>query len=863
MREPGKSPQLNTEFDHPLSSTTNFNALLSQLATMSLSTSKIFAVLIGIDNYRGQYGPGGAGNLRGCVNDVNVIKSFLENKAEVPTGNIHTLTSPLHSDPAPEKLPTKLNVVNLIKSVSTQAMKEGPDTLFYLHYSGHGARMPTLFKELNKGSHDEALCTLGAHLRDVEISKLLRSMTKKGLTVFVTFDCCHSGGADRASNDADGFRCPPCDPVNIVDTVDPLDYAQDEEDDDLASAEVPDDGASRNATVKANYFYAGRSHTLLAACQPTELAQERVFGDLNSETRNGTLTHLFITALNQLHKSETPITYDILMKKIDGLWGAIDKEKPQQPLLLGDRNRLIFDTKSGSSIAKGIQASVVATGPAHEKTLVTLNKGSSSGVGIGDIFQLYSSENLRFGLLKPGAKPAAEVEIHKVQNTKAFAWVPQKAGSDATRPEQGWIAVLTRPAKLPIVYFNTGGSDDLVTTVQDSWEKLFSDADASSAPQINLKVYASLDGTEDKFNDSIVIEISDNGTTLVFRDSNGDIMADVPSLESNDPELAEKLAHVLPRLCAYQRLANLNPQIKSRFPLDYEYLIEKVEHQEDMYPEYSDEEDEESANPGPSYDLKFRNKSTKKLFVTILNLQPAYGISQVMPAKGEGSREVQAGEWIPNIPLEIQPPALLAAASKQPGFKMRDTFKVLITTKAMNFSHYIQPDLEDWETWRQNKEHSDGNSRDGVVKEHKLTLDEFWVISKEIITTYEDLQGPATSDVKDESNKEGDAGNGNEVSCGNGQGVKETNDDDKVTSGTQGVDSNVTGGHATNGGSVGVPGVEAGPSNGSHGVSQVIDPQGATQVVGGVIQVTPAVVPVPEDMKWFTGNRPSGWAQVC
>ncbi|KAK4640777.1 hypothetical protein QC761_0095450 [Podospora bellae-mahoneyi] len=151
---------------------------------MAVAPEKIFAVLIGINNYRGQYN--NVKNLYGCVRDVDIIDTLLTTTLRVPAGNVHTLTSPHGS--TPETLPTKTNVLALIEEVAGRAVASGPGALLFLHYSGHGMRTKTIYHKpengglKSAGAYYEGLCTLGEPLMDVELSNVLDGLNELGLT---------------------------------------------------------------------------------------------------------------------------------------------------------------------------------------------------------------------------------------------------------------------------------------------------------------------------------------------------------------------------------------------------------------------------------------------------------------------------------------------------------------------------------------------------------------------------------------------------------------------------------------------------------------------------------------------------------
>ncbi|KAK4173792.1 putative caspase [Triangularia setosa] len=617
----------------------------------------IFGILIGINNYYESI------NLHGCLNDVVTVNTFLTNTLRVPTNNIHSLAPP--HDSRPEKLPTKANVLALIQEVAGRAVASGPDAFFFLHYSGHGARMPTIYHTVenralkSERSYDEALCTLGDPdsdslgdpLRDVELSRILDGLNELRLAVFLSLDCCHSGGADRnsayaSSGGADdvsdpgsgleqhsfiGVRCPPF-------------YLESDDEFHIGTGLGRGSEDGRNVLVQESWLYRNRNHNLLAACQPSEFAWERP--DHNGTC--GTMTYYLNKTLNNLQGSNTPVTYDMLITHLVFNSGIRNNIDPQQPMLLANRKRLVFGTNSRSVPTGVLQDTVTSKKTELGFTLVTSTR-----------VPLMGPDQFTFGLLNPGEEHAGEVTIHEVSNMKATARIP--TDSDITAISNiGWFAVLVQRNRSPIVYFNAANlSSDSV--------------DHKSTP------------------DTLHVELSEDGTSFLVRNSSGAAMDNIPSLKLNDVDFAKRLSRLIQHLSLYQL------QIQ---------------------------------------------------FLTIFNLDPTYGVTQIFPREGADSVEIYPRESIEPIEISIKTPPQLC---------MRDQIKVLITSKAINFRYYSQPDLDTWvnpDVITENElllevapEGQDNTaSRQARVRRKRTpqaqtlrTLDEFWVESRDIITTNEDL----------------------------------------------------------------------------------------------------------------------------
>ena len=160
------------------------------MAEAPLLKRKLHALLIGVDYYiphklaDGSYYP----SLGGCVRDINHVETFLKQRLELPDEQIIKLTSTNGKDGPPEpkeKWPTYENMVAAFKQ-TTQRAVAGDQV--YIHYSGHGGRTVTAFREA-KGEKalDESLVPIDIgepgtrYLRDLDMAHLLKEMTDKDL----------------------------------------------------------------------------------------------------------------------------------------------------------------------------------------------------------------------------------------------------------------------------------------------------------------------------------------------------------------------------------------------------------------------------------------------------------------------------------------------------------------------------------------------------------------------------------------------------------------------------------------------------------------------------------------------------------
>jgi uncharacterized caspase-like protein len=138
------------------------------------------ALLIGI-NYFGQ-----KGELKGCINDVNNVKQFIQSQYKF--NDIRVLTDDQQSN-----LPTRSNILDSFRWL-VQDAREG-DCLF-LHYSGHGAHQDDKHGDEADGQ-DETLVPVdyqkAGMITDDDVHGALVAPLQRGVRLTAVFDCCHSG----------------------------------------------------------------------------------------------------------------------------------------------------------------------------------------------------------------------------------------------------------------------------------------------------------------------------------------------------------------------------------------------------------------------------------------------------------------------------------------------------------------------------------------------------------------------------------------------------------------------------------------------------------------------------------------------
>ncbi|KIV96384.1 hypothetical protein, variant 1 [Exophiala mesophila] len=175
---PPPPPTAPQQFGHGAPSNYNFQ--------YSNCTGKRKALLIGI-NYFGQ-----RGQLRGCINDVKNMSTYLNQNFGYAREDMVTLTDDQQN---PMSQPTKANILRAMHWLVKDARPN--DSLFF-HYSGHGGQTPDLDGDEEDG-YDEVIYPVdfrsAGHIVDDEMHRIMVMSLQPGVRLTAIFDSCHSGSA--------------------------------------------------------------------------------------------------------------------------------------------------------------------------------------------------------------------------------------------------------------------------------------------------------------------------------------------------------------------------------------------------------------------------------------------------------------------------------------------------------------------------------------------------------------------------------------------------------------------------------------------------------------------------------------------
>jgi hypothetical protein len=626
--------------------------------------SNFYALLIGIDYY--QPNPYYK-SLQGCVRDIDKVADYLKRSLQSSTKPIITrLTSPLPNTNSladvraerQEKFPTYQNIIDAFQQITETAQTQD---LVYIHYSGHGGRVKTIFPELKgEGQFDEGLVPMdvsgdGYYLRDVEIATLLKRMTDKGLVVTVIFDSCHSGGATRNDGEIRGSR------DGKPDTKDrPKDSAVADRDELVKNWQTVTQNSKKESWLPNH-----REYVFLGACRSSEFAYESAF---DGKDRNGALTYWMLDTLNAIPSG---LTYQALYDRVKG---QIQSKFPNQlPMLLGEGDRLVF----GSEI-KPVQYSltVINVKPGQ----VVLDGGLAQGVNRGTRFALYSVGSD----FTDRQKRIAVVEITELQASTSTAKI-------LSAEESGVLAIVEKiepglPAVMESAPVDFKHRVRLhLKEVGDKEEQLpqeLADKQAVALEKVRQAMQGSGWLMEVKGDEEGHYQVA-VGRKGEYEISSGTPIKNLtPALSSDDAESPTQVVKRLVHLAKYQTAQILdNSASELKKAIEYELLDAETK-------QPLPDKNNISLKSGDRVYVRLKNVSSQPLNVAILDFEPTWEVSQI-PIQGDKGAFYS---------LQPQEETLTRLRFQIPDgvnyHQAKETLKLFVTRGIANFQWLLLPSLD-------------------------------------------------------------------------------------------------------------------------------------------------------------------------
>lgn len=626
----------------------------------------LHALLIAADCYLPNRLPEGSyPNLGGCVRDVQLVEDFLRERLLLKEDRLIKLTSTNVGTGAPpeppERRPTYENIIAAFKDLTQKA---DPGDHVYVHYSGHGGRTTTLLPQV-KGNHgiDEALVPVdignstARYVRDIEIAKLLQDMVAKGLRVTMVLDSCHSGGAARGPDSA--VRG-----VAFIDRTERPSESLVGNPQELRSAWEAQVGP--NATRSLTSALRPAEYVLLAACRPSEFANEYAF---DGRQRNGALTYWLLDTLKQQGPAPTfEMIHDRVVAKIHETFPA------QTSVLIGDPGRVAFQDLR---IEPAFTIPVAAVNLGAKQ--LTLSAGLSAGLAKGAELVIYPRTETDLSRLDARK---TWVRLTKVQDSESDAEIVEQFGAEA--PEPGDQAALVGAATQALVRSLRLVRRDLKPLTDDDTALLAIKKALPGNGWVEL-----VEAPEQSA--SFVVRLSVDGTHYEICTPDHEPIRLHPSLAVADEQSPQALVRRLVHLAKYQaalELENNAPGATLQKKLEVELLALPDDFKVDEYPWPEPQPFQDpvpTIRPGQWACLRITNRSSRSMNVTLLDLMPAWGIAQAYPRDSDYEELDSGGEPLV-ISLKTSLPDGYASGV--------DTLKVLATVKPTSFRQLTLPRLD-------------------------------------------------------------------------------------------------------------------------------------------------------------------------
>ncbi|MEG4083458.1 caspase family protein [Microcoleus sp. POL10_C6] len=644
---------------------------------MTNQTPNFYALLIGIDFYFPHRLPEGNyyKNLRGCVQDISHVETYLKDTFNLTSDQIIKLTATASDNPnqpkeSPELLPTYENIVAKFKELTAKAQ---PQDRVYIHYSGHGGRAKTIFESLKGfGGLDEALVPTdigqpnSRYLRDIEFAKLLEDMVEKELVVTLVLDSCHSGGATREMSGDDRIRG-----EGFIDTtprptdslVAPLQ--------ELAQNWQTSTENSRNITVVNGLLPEPKGYTLIAACRDHEFAYEKVF---EGTERNGALTYFLLKALRQ---EGTEISVEELFNKVSSQVNNVFVR--QTPMLMGETERTFF---GGQFVGASRKVPVMKVD--IKKNRVQLQMGQASGIKKGAEFEIFKFRTRDF---KDEENRIARVKVVELGASDCWAEVTEIDSIRAINPklEQGMIDRGMFEIGSPAVYVSPGLKQiRKVRVLLPEPKSQFSDLELVKTQVDGHRWIEFCSETETDENVDYFVSLNSEGEYWILDANKEPIKNLLFPIKIDEPEATERLINRLIHVARYESILELDNE-DAFAPLNGKLKVEVVKsvkrqpvvlNVDGKVPVL--EEDEEDVK------LVIRNESKVTLNISALNLQPDFMIFKYYP-KNLTFDSLDPGKE-KSIKLALKLPE-----NYQEGV---DVIKVFATVDATNFQLLELPALD-------------------------------------------------------------------------------------------------------------------------------------------------------------------------
>ncbi|KAF7549730.1 hypothetical protein G7Z17_g6187 [Cylindrodendrum hubeiense] len=644
-----------------------------------------FALLVGIDLYlkngANENRDRAIHDLKGCVNDVNAVNAVLQERFQVEhtvvlTSSTDTTTSGQFRQPkeSPDYLPTYANIKREFDAVTTKA---NPGDIFFFQYSGHGGRLRKTVGSPAGRQKDPSLLTADFCLnkppvRGWELNGWLKRLDKKHVQVIVVLDSCYSGGSWRG----DHRGRTPLDWEDLKPPNDDLTQQETTHSTTEPATEPTIDSGFRNSELEKSWSINPDSFTLMAACQPNQLAKEI---KVNGKS-HGAFTYELVKLLEQSQPHITPSTYCVLRDKIAE---RLESHK-QNPEVFG-RDRLAFFENFEPFLSNPLVSQV-------EGNEIIVPMGKVHGIHPGTEFaQVPLSHEVVF-------------KVSKIKDRKCHARIL----SGFLQKSQYSLEVV--PSKWGLgremfrVYVDESLGDKFQMALYEKLEKLLAGSieveefsrDSTPGKEKFILARRGVDGVEISGPSSLIgyegplrcLELKGSGTL----------------------QLAARSAAALGHLARFRQILDLPREACQDCPPFTSSLTRVAS----------------PADPKIKMKFVFTNTGESDLYLTVLSLHPGFGVRQIYP--GSRSREgLRQGKSM-GFTMEITFPKEIRSNEAAEPTPQRDIIRVIVARgEDVSWRSLELPDI--WQVDQVESKAQSGSGRD--VK--TITDDLSWWMTDHVI----------------------------------------------------------------------------------------------------------------------------------
>jgi len=619
------------------------------------------ALLIGVDEYSklaARY------QLKGCVNDVNLMSDVLRQRYGFERQNVKVLRN------------NQATRDGILKAMDDLVRRVGPDDIVIIHFSGHGSQVRDREGDEPDG-YDETIVPhdsgRGQHpnrdITDDEIYARLLRLSEATPYITLVFDCCHSGTIAR-------------DAFGAADRWVETDRRPVEE---LPPSTAPAGlmGATRDLGP-SGWLPLSDRYVLVAGCRDAESSYEHHVHQGSGSTTQGALTYFFCQEL--LHAEAGSSYRDVFERASTRVTAAHSRQHPQME---GARDREVFGVRDATPMRF-----VRVTRRAGDTA--ALAAGAAHGMTVGSLWTVYPQATKR---VDEDTVSLGEVEITSVQAVSSQAKVVSDgegqgvvADSRAVETahqygEMRLLVDLRVPRRLANIY-----RDKIAGLIEDSpMLRLADSVESADARVYLLPVRNTVEG------DDPAPQVGPLGApawAVVGQD--GRLM--MGARQADAPQAAAAIRDNLVRLARYRQVLGLsNPDADNPLQGKVTFNLLRqtanggwavVEAEEGGHVAY--QSDERIA-------IEVTNQSDQPVYVSVLDFGLTKGIDLLYPVAGANEalapgRTMQFGKREGEELTLFIPEAFydLADAADVPPSEGTEVYKMIATTHPTDFGPLVQ-----------------------------------------------------------------------------------------------------------------------------------------------------------------------------